>query len=58
MTLDDLRDVLTASFRAAGWADPEQTAARMAEDLVDEADSWPEGTELRRVQPDDELVPA
>jgi hypothetical protein len=48
MDMGDLIAVMTTSFADAGWSEPEKMAAGMAEDIAEEADSWPEGTRLRR----------
>jgi hypothetical protein len=55
---DDLTGLLAASLADAGWSQAREFARAAAEEIADEAAQWPVGTRLRRVQPDDELVPA
>jgi len=48
-TLDDLTTAIRDHLLAAGWTDVDIWARELAEDMAEEADTWPEGTRLRRL---------
>lgn len=56
--LDSLAGAILDSMTQAGWRFDLTDAVDVAEEIAAEAAHWPLGTQLRRVQPDDELVPA
>lgn len=48
LTMDDLAAMLTDRFTRSGWKDPAEMGQGFAEEIVEEAETFPEGTRLRR----------
>lgn len=55
LTYEQLHTLVDTYYRSAGWDVDDEFIDDVAEDLADEAESWPEGTRLRREL--DEVTP-